>query len=234
MQIGKMACVAIRRFLPSISIIVMHCYWWHALTQLRVIERKRGGEQRQNKYGVWKKHFLSWLSIFRTVDFCCPLFLDFDSFSKKQMCMYGRECWNISGSCLNLLLPSCFHVCVCVILREWAVDSGLFLGSPFHGLGPGLIPVIGSEGFCGGWWDRIKPSGTQWARSVAGRWMESKRAVIFHCVSASFGGGCDTPRAHLPIQELHSQISDHRFSGPDPRLSKISSRYQSITGLQAA
>ena len=41
MQIGKMACVAIRRSLPSISIILMHCYWWPALTQLTVRERER-------------------------------------------------------------------------------------------------------------------------------------------------------------------------------------------------
>lgn len=83
-----------------------------------------------------------------------------------------------------------FYVCVLcthLILREWAVDSGLFLGSPSHGLGPGRIPVIGSEGFCGFWWDRIKPSGTQWARSMAGRWTESERAVISHCVPPSFG-----------------------------------------------
>lgn len=97
----------------------------------------------------------------------------------------------------RFFLPPYFPcVCVCVILREWAVDSGLFLGSPSHGLGPGLIPVIGSGGFCGGWWDRIKPSGTQWARSMAGRWTKSERAVISHCVPPSFGV-CVIPPEHI-------------------------------------
>lgn len=92
-------------------------------------------------------------------------------------------------SFLCLLPPYFLCVCVCVyvILGEWAVDSGLFLGSPSRGLGPGLISAIGSGGFCGGWWDRIKPSGTHWARSMAGRWTESERAVISHCVPPSFG-----------------------------------------------
>lgn len=37
-----------------------------------------------------------------------------------------------------------------MILGEWAVDSGLFLGSPSYGLGRGLISAIGLGGFCGG------------------------------------------------------------------------------------
>lgn len=133
----------------------------------------------------------------------------------------------------RLILALYLSVYVCVILEEWAVDSGLFLGSPSHGLGPGPIPAIGSGGFCGGWWDRIKPSGTHWARSMAGRWTESERAVISHCVPPSFGV-CDTSSAHPPFQELYSSISSHRFLGPETRLSKISSLYQNTTGLQAA
>lgn len=41
----------------------------------------------------------------------------------------------------------CVLVCVRKIGGEWAVDSGLFLGSAAHSLGPSLIHVIGSGGF---------------------------------------------------------------------------------------
>lgn len=86
------------------------------------MERKRGGEQRRNKYGVFEKsiscldfQFLA-LRIFDAI-----FFLDFDSSSKSKYMEGKVKIFFVflipPCSFLNLLLPSYFHVCVCDLER---------------------------------------------------------------------------------------------------------------------
>lgn len=273
MQIGKMACVAIRRSLPSISIILMHCYWWPALTQLTVSQWGKGGgaeaegarePERGREFVVFEKSFFFSALIFLPWS-PAPLNPSFFSYQLQHMVTFPSSfsvwllslyfihppelvelqeklkhahIWAVfSLSVLPYFLCWCVYVCVpvrvSVCMRSW--ENGLLI--LVCSLAPRLVVLARV-------WSRrldqgafVAADGTelsQVAHTEHAPWRADGRkvkALWFLIVSRRLLGCVRYPQSTSSVQELYSSISGHRFLGPETHLPKISSLYQTTTGL---
>ena len=138
-------------------------------------------------------------------------------------------------SFLCLLPPYFLSVWVCVCVCVWSWENGLLI--LVCSLAPRLVvlaqvwsPRLDRGAF-------VVADGTelsQVAHTEHAPWRADGRKVKelwFLIVSRRLLGCVWYPQSTSSIQELYSSISGHRFLGPETRLSKISSLYQSTTGL---
>lgn len=140
--------------------------------------------------------------------------------------------WPISSPLFPILFcATLFSVCVFV----WSWENGLLI--LVSSLAPRLMvlaqvwsPRLDRGAF-------VVADGKEWsqvAHTEHALWRADGRkvkALWFLIVSHRLLGCARYPQSTSSVQELYSSISGHRFLGPETRLPKISSPYQTTTGL---
>lgn len=181
MQIWKMASVAIRRSLPSISIILMWCYWWPALTQLTVMEweteKKREKEREKERKGrvcdIWEKHFSLHLSaLISWPDFFSFFFYGAPAVTWWELLLFHFPPNLHSWTCLFQANKKEMWICLLLLSSTFDI-SCTFVSVPSH-LHCVCTCVCGKE--------RDKHTEVQWAQSNAPENLNSRSV----CSSAVF------------------------------------------------